>query len=96
MYRRGLLMRKFLIVAGFLVVLGGCAETRYGRGYYPPPPGYRYQDRHYRDYHVWGPDEDRAWGRYRNERRIRGDFHRMNRREQERYWKWRHEHQEHR
>jgi hypothetical protein len=43
--------------------------------------------------HEWNANEDGAWKRYRGEHHIKQeDFAKANRRQQEAYWKWRHEH----
>ena len=52
-----------------------------------------YYDAHHRDRHEWNEREESAWNRYREERHIRQrDFTRENRRDQQRYWDWRHDH----
>ena len=43
--------------------------------------------------HEWNADEDAAWKRYREDHHIKQEeFGRTNRKQQEAYWKWRHEH----
>lgn len=51
-----------------------------------------YMDSNHRR-HEWNADEDSAWNRYRDEHHIRqSEFGRLNRRQQNAYWKWRGEH----
>jgi len=52
-----------------------------------------YEDRGHRDSHEWNEREDQAYRRYLKEhhRKYR-DFARLNRRDQESYWTWRHQH----
>lgn len=53
----------------------------------------RYFDRDHRDYHEWNENENRAYGRYLQERHEdRRDFNHENRDRQRAYWRWRHEH----
>ena len=52
-----------------------------------------YTDSAHHDKHEWNSREDDAWKRYRGEHHIKQeDFARAKRRQQEEYWKWRHEH----
>lgn len=57
----------------------------------------RVYDRAHRDYHYWTPDEDRVYhewyGQTYNGRAYR-DYRKLNRRDQERYWNWRHSHED--
>ena len=53
----------------------------------------RVYDRNHRDYHNWDDRENRAWGVYlTNNHRRYYEFSKANRREQSRYWNWRHSH----
>jgi len=53
----------------------------------------RYYDREHRDYHEWNDREDRSYRVYLGERhRHYREFHHINRREQNHYWRWRHNH----
>jgi len=53
----------------------------------------RVYDRQHRDYHNWDENENRAWGQYLAENhREAHEYSRANRREQTRYWNWRHTH----
>jgi hypothetical protein len=46
-----------------------------------------------RDYHRWNASEDRAYRAYLVERhRVYRAFSRLDGREQEEYWQWRHDH----
>ena len=53
----------------------------------------RYYDKYNKDYHTWGSDEDQAWHSYleSNHRPYR-EFNHASKREQEQYFKWRHQH----
>lgn len=56
----------------------------------------RYYDRDGRDYHVYDIHEDRAYRFYLGERhRDYREFHRLNRRERQEYFRWRHDHSDH-
>jgi hypothetical protein len=54
----------------------------------------RVYDRHHRDYHNWDGRENHAWGVYltNHHRRHHYEYARASRREQDRYWNWRHSH----
>ena len=58
----------------------------------------RVYDRQYKDYHNWTPDEDNAYRQwYTNtyhDREYR-DYRKLHRKEQNEYWRYRHEHQDH-
>ena len=57
----------------------------------------RYYDADHRDYHRWGPDEDRAYHDYwreRHEHEDYRDYSRLNGDQQRDYWNWRHGHQD--
>jgi hypothetical protein len=56
----------------------------------------RVYDRHHKDYHNWDDREDRAYRGYLtdNHREYR-EYNRQKRRDQESYWKWRHNHPDH-
>ena len=57
---------------------------------------HRYYDSEHRDYHHWDDGENRAYRHYLEERhREYVDFDRANRRQQQAYWHWRHEHPDH-
>ena len=56
----------------------------------------RYYDRDHRDYHEWNDGEDRRYRVYLGERhRDYREFRLTTRRQQNDYWRWRHEHPEH-
>jgi hypothetical protein len=77
-------MRK---IAGSLMVaitLAGCAGCGVGVRVYDEP---------HRDYHRWDDREERAYRAYLTERRREyREFRGLDRREQEEYWSWRHDH----
>lgn len=53
----------------------------------------RYDDRLGHDSHEWNEQEDRYYRQYlQDSRRNYRQFDRINRRDQERYWRWRHAH----
>jgi len=53
----------------------------------------RYYDREGRDYHVYNSQEDRAYRVYLGEQhRDYREFNKVNRSQQQQYFKWRHEH----
>ena len=53
----------------------------------------RVYDRNHKDYHNWDDRENHAWGVYlTNNHRPQHEYAKSNRREQERYWNWRHSH----
>ena len=53
----------------------------------------RYYDKSHRDYHQWNDDEDRNFILFLGERHIQVHaWTRARPREQQEYWKWRHEH----
>jgi NADH dehydrogenase/NADH:ubiquinone oxidoreductase subunit G len=53
----------------------------------------RVYDRVHKDYHNWDGDEDRYYHQYftENHREYR-DYSKLNRKDQDAYWTWRHEH----
>jgi hypothetical protein len=53
----------------------------------------RVYDRDHRDYHNWDDRENHAWGVYLSDNhRTSHEYARARRREQSRYWRWRHAH----
>jgi ribulose kinase len=53
----------------------------------------RYEDRAYHDSHEWNEREDRAYRRYLEEHHKKyHEFERASKKEQQDYWKWRHNH----
>ncbi len=53
----------------------------------------RYQDAKHHDEHAWNDHEDRAYHMWVEERhRKYNDFDRLNARDQQAYWDWRHDH----
>jgi hypothetical protein len=54
----------------------------------------RYFDKSAKDYHEWNQDEDRRYHEYVKERHLKDrDFNRLNARDRNAYFKWRHEHE---
>ena len=63
----------------------------------PGPVGVtvRVYDRHHRDFHEWDDRENHAWGVYlTNHHRRHYEYSRANRRDQDRYWTYRHNHRD--
>ena len=57
---------------------------------------HRYYDRNHHDYHQWNDREDHSYRVYLGERhRDYREFRLTNRRQQDDYWKWRHQHPDH-
>jgi hypothetical protein len=53
----------------------------------------RVYDRDHKDYHNWDDNENRAWGTYLTENhKDSHDYSKSNKKEQSRYWNWRHAH----
>jgi hypothetical protein len=53
----------------------------------------RYEDRARHDTHEWNERENEAYRRYIQERHMHyREFQRLNRKQQEAYWEWRHRH----
>jgi len=54
----------------------------------------KFYDRSHKDYHNWNADEDRVYRQYLtdNHRKYR-DFKKMSKKQQDEYWRWRHDHQ---
>jgi hypothetical protein len=52
-----------------------------------------YTDTAHGDKHEWNAKEDEAWKHYREEHHIKQEeFAKLKRKQQEDYWKWRHDH----
>jgi type III secretory pathway component EscR len=55
----------------------------------------RIYDKSHKDYHEWNDQEDRAYRHYLEEHhRPYRDWKKANKRDQEAYWAWRHNHQD--
>jgi Ni/Co efflux regulator RcnB len=53
----------------------------------------QYEDKVHHDSHTWNSDEDERYRNYLREHHKKyRDFNRMNRRDQDNYWNWRHSH----
>src|ERR1700682_5926256 len=56
---------------------------------------HRYYDRRHRDYHEWNEHESRVYVRWESDNhRTHREFAERRRREQARYWAWRHSHRD--
>jgi hypothetical protein len=52
-----------------------------------------YYDSSHKDRHEWNDNENSAWTRYRGEHHVKqSDFANTNKRQQQNYWNWRHQH----
>ena len=57
----------------------------------------RMYDSVHRDYHAWNGEEDRRYRGYLSDQhRKYREFSRLNRKKQNEYWQWRHDHDDHR
>jgi len=66
-------------------------------GAFPVPQEARDQnrvyDRDHKDYHNWDDNENHAWGKFLTEHHKSSQkFSKANKKEQSRYWNWRHAH----
>ena len=53
----------------------------------------RVYDRQHKDYHNWDDNENRAWGQYLTQNHKNShEFSKANKREQSKYWNYRHSH----
>ena len=53
----------------------------------------KYYDRDHKDYHVWNDGENSAYHRFLTENHRKDhEWAKANRKEQQEYWNWRHEH----
>jgi hypothetical protein len=53
----------------------------------------RVYDRGHKDYHDWNENEDRSYHQYLTEQHKEDrDYSKLNRRQQDQYWNWRHNH----
>jgi hypothetical protein len=53
----------------------------------------RFYDRQHKDYHNWDDNENRSWGHYLTQNhRNAHEFSKASRREQSKYWNYRHSH----
>jgi hypothetical protein len=64
---------------------------------FPSPEGatvqVRVYDRNHKDYHNWDDHENHAWGVYlTTNHRRQSEYSKANRRDQDNYWRWRHDH----
>ena len=83
-------MKRFLILGALALsaTLIGPVAARAGA-----PQEKRYYDKSGKDYHTWNSNEDRAYRSYLTEQhRDYRDFNKVNRGQQQEYFKWRHQH----
>jgi len=81
-------MQRFQVaMLGMALLLGPGTAFSQDRSHHDE----RYEDRGHRDAHDWNAREDEAYRRYlRENHRSYREFKKLNRRDQERYWAWRH------
>ena len=90
-------MNRVLLIAIFAsavsVLPNAAIAQEHGDRTYQEHGNRTYNDAAHRDKHEWNSREDEEWNRYRGEHHIKQhDFARLKRKQQEEYWKWRHEH----
>jgi hypothetical protein len=57
---------------------------------------HRYYDEDHKDYHGWDAKEDHAYREYlKGQRKTYRAFDKLERKEQQAYWNWRHDHPDH-
>jgi type III secretory pathway component EscR len=83
-------MKRFLILSALVLsttLIGPViAQSR-------APQEKRYYDKSGKDYHTWNSNEDRAYRSYVQEQHQQyREFNKVNRSQQQQYFKWRHEH----
>ena len=83
-------MKRFLILSALVLsttLIGPVvAQSR-------APQEKRYYDKSGKDYHTWNSNEDRAYHSYVQEQhQTYREFNKVNRNQQQQYFKWRHEH----
>jgi hypothetical protein len=83
-----------LIGASLAVSSAAIAQERHDdRDHHEQEQSKRYYDRNAKDYHEWNSDEDRRYHEYLRERHLNDrDFDRLNNRDRDAYFKWRHDH----
>ena len=85
-------MRRFLILSAFVLsatLIGPVVAQADDKNHQEK----RYYDRDGHDYHTWNSNEDHAYRTYLQEQhRDYREFSRVNRGQQQQYFKWRHTH----
>jgi hypothetical protein len=90
MKRQGLFLAGLFLSAALLAPLATRTSAT------PQLVSVRVYDRNHRDYHDWDDRENRSYERYRRDHRgYNVTFTKTNRRQQDNYWRWRHEHPDH-
>jgi hypothetical protein len=85
-------MHRFLVLSALVLsaALIGPAVARAGD---PNHQDKRYYDKAGKDYHAWNSNEDHAYRAYlQDQHREYRDFGKINRGQQQEYFKWRHGH----
>jgi hypothetical protein len=86
------MVKKSLAALTFAAALGGFVLTpAIGQAQGSEP---RMYDRAHKDYHNWNTEEDRMYRQYLTEHHHKyREFQRMSKKQQNEYWKWRHNHE---
>ena len=81
-------MQRFQVaMLGMALLVGPGIAFSQDRDHQPQ----RYEDRSHHDSHEWNDREDEAYRRYMKENhRSYRDFQKLSRKDQDRYWTWRH------
>jgi hypothetical protein len=79
------------LVAGALLVPTGFPAPAAAQDNHP----HRYYDQNRKDYHEWTDQEQHAYREYLKEQhRNYREFNKQNKKQQQAYWHWRHDHPE--
>jgi hypothetical protein len=96
-----MMLKSHLLMATVLAALSAVpawavpAQDRENHGQRQEEP--RMYDSVHRDYHNWNADEDRRYREYLNEHHQKyREFSRLKKKQQNEYWQWRHDHDDHR
>jgi hypothetical protein len=82
-----------LAILSAAALVGTTAIAAQDRDHRDRPYYQRYEDSAHHDYHEWNEAEEQAYRRYLREHHWKyRQFDRANRRQQEQYWEWRHQH----
>jgi len=95
------MLKSHLLIATALATLSAVpawaalAQDRENRGQRQEEP--RVYDNVHSDYHNWNTDEDRRYREYLNDHHQKyREYSRLKRKQQNQYWQWRHDHDDHR
>lgn len=89
---------SFTLMMALVAPLAIQAQDRDDRHDRDDQKNQRVYDRRNKDYHQWNADEDRRYRQWYDQR-YQGqqyrDYNRLNRKDKDDYWKWRHQHGDH-